>query len=617
MKEFKVTIPEYGRYVYALHGTTIFECLARAGVLVRTPCGGQGVCGKCKIKVVAGNLAPSSDCRKFFSPEEIDKGFRLACKAKLSEDISVEIPRESLFDRELFYLGMDEDQSISMVNPAVKKIYFELPPPTLENPISDLENLRGIVGDVKVDLEMLRKLPVFLRKNNFCGTAVISGNRLVALERKNTMSMNFAVSVDLGTTSIVIAILDVHKGKIIASAGMLNPQAKFGDDVITRISAQSVSKKNLEEIRRAAVDGINGLVDKLCSENKVSRNKIYFISLAGNTVMELLLCGIPAEQLGVIPFASPFKKGIFLNAKDLGFKINPAAALYLFPVIGGFVGGDIVSGLVSSEIAKIEGRTLFVDVGTNGEIVFSDNGKYYGGAAAAGPAFEGARIESGMRASRGAIEKILLEDGDLSFNVIRNVEPIGMCGTALIDIVAELLRCGVIDVTGRILPPEELPPELSSKIRNRVIPDKSGSFCDFLITESGGGGRGIYLRQKDVRELQLASGAISAAIKVILKRVGVEPGQIDLILIAGAFGNFIRRKNAKRIGLIPDIPDSKILYIGNASAAGAAAVIMSSVKIAEAEEIAEAVKYIEISQDPEFQDEFAMAMLFPESCGDC
>jgi len=232
----------------------------------------------------------------------------------------VEIPRESLFDRELFYLGMDDDQSVSLVKPAVKKIYFELPPPTLGNPISDLENLRSVVGNVKLDLKMLRELPVFLRKNNFSGTAVISGNRLVALERKNTMSANFAVSIDLGTTSIVVAVLDVHKGKIIASTGMLNPQAKFGDDVITRISAQSVSKKNLEEIRMAAVDGINGLVEQLCRENKVNRNKIYFISLAGNTIMELLLCGIPAAQLGVIPFASPFKKGIFLNAKTWDLK---------------------------------------------------------------------------------------------------------------------------------------------------------------------------------------------------------------------------------------------------------------------------------------------------------
>lgn len=611
MKEFKISIPEYARDIFALPGTTLFECLARAGIVLRTPCGGQGICGKCLVIVSQGNVPPSEACKKFFSSDEIEKGYRLACETKLFSDATVLIPQESLFEKEIFYLGVDAGKEIALKKPAIAKIYFELDPPTLDNPLADLENLQSVLGrKLKVDISILAELPVFLRKNDFRGTAAVSGTHLISLERGNTVSANFAVAVDLGTTSIVASLVNLHRGAIIATKGIMNPQAKFGDDVISRISAQSESPQTLEDLKNCVIAAINGLIEEFCDEKEILPENIYHISVAGNTAMELLICGIPAEQLGTLPFVPPFKRALSFRASSLGFEIHPLAEAHFFPVIGGFVGGDIVAGLLACDIRSKSGKILFIDVGTNGEIVFSDNGKLYAGAAAAGPAFEGARIKHGMRAASGAIEKIIIENGQLFYNVIRNTEPIGICGTALIDIVAELLQIGIIDKSGRILSPEEIPDSVPCQIKKRLYPGANNGSWDFLISENSNGKK-IFLTQSDVRELQLASGAIRAATNIILKKAGSSPQELDLILIAGTFGNFIRRKNAKHIGLIPDIPDSKILYVGNTSAVGAASVLFSSEKMEEADRLAESIQYVEVSQDDSFQDEFALSMLFP------
>ncbi len=612
MKEHRLSLSDYSRDVFALPGTTIFECLARAGILVRTPCGGQGTCGKCAIISCDGAIAPSEECLKFFSDKEIAEGMRLACKTKLNSDAVVKVPKESLFDKELLYLGFDDDANLPAKDPPVDILQFSLPEPSLENQLTDLESLRNSLGDIEVGLDILRELPLFLRQNAFKGEAIVFQNEILALRAPSSTPSLYAVSIDLGTTSVVLSLFDVKSGRLVQSGGFMNPQAKFGDDVISRISAQKESRENLEEMRRCVVDSANSLIQDICNSKKISREEIYLISVAGNTVMELFLCGIPAGQLGEIPFAPPFKNSILMDASKLGFNLNPNAKIHLFPVIGGFVGGDIVAGILSSELPSQPGKVLFVDVGTNGEIVFSDNGKMLGGAAAAGPAFEGARIDCGMRAAPGAIEKILISDGDIAYNVIRNVEPLGICGTALIDITAELLRLGVLDQYGRLLDSEEAPASVPPAIRRRIRPDSSGNSLEFFICRARDG-KDISVSQKDFRELQLASGAIRASILIILKSAGVSPNNLDTVLLAGAFGNFIRRKNAKTIGLIPDIPDSKILYIGNASAAGAAALVMSKSKMMEADKIAGAVEYVEVSQDPDFQDEFASSLIFPEA----
>lgn len=538
-------------------------------------------------------------------------GYRLACRTFVSEDLSIEIPEESIFEHDLLILATEDGKEKHTLDPFVKKKFFQMPEPSLEDPIADLENIKKAVGNFDLELKQIQEIPSFLRENNFSGTAVLCNKKLISLEHGNTETENFAVAIDLGTTSIVAALLDINSGKQLATRGILNPQVRFGDDVLTRICSQAESPKKLEHLQKDAVSACNRLINELCRDSGISAKNIYSISIAGNTVMECLICGIPVNALGKIPFVPPFSHSLNMLASDLGIETNPRADVYIFPVIGGFVGGDIVSGILASGLKECSRPTLFVDVGTNGEIVLAVDSRLYAASAAAGPAFEGARIESGMRASSGAIEKILIEKDTVQLNVIGNTEPKGICGTALIDAAAEMLRCGILDETGRILSPEECPRNLSTEIRRRIRPSRNAKTWNFLLTPSKDYKKEIHITQKDIRELQLATGAIRAAINILLKKVGLEYQNVNMICLAGGFGNYIRRTHAKRIGLIPNLPDTKIHFIGNTSLIGAKAVLLSQHNTKYVEEIAKNVNYIEVSLDSEFQMEFATSMVFP------
>ncbi|MFA6567229.1 MAG: ASKHA domain-containing protein [Victivallales bacterium] len=610
MTEFKISFPKFNTEVFALPGTSVFECISRAGLKIKNPCAGQGTCGKCRVKILSGNAPPSPRCRNIFSEKEIAEGWRLACRTHASEALSVEIPDDSIPEEGIIILTADDTDKTYAMNPLIKKKYLNLMQPTLENPVADLENLLHSIPSVRFDLNHIRQLPDFIRKNNYAGTAVFSDRNLISLENGNTENLNFAVALDIGTTTVVAALLDVNTGKQIACGGMLNPQVKFGDDVLSRINAQNQSDKNLKSLQKEIISACNKLINELCRTYDVKNENIYSASIAGNTVMENLLLGTPARALGEIPFISPFCKSLRFSAHELGLAVNQCAEIYIFPIIGGFVGGDIVSGLVASRLDERINPTVFVDVGTNGEIVLLYKGQIFAASAAAGPAFEGARIESGMRAAAGAIEKVIIQDGDVLINVIENVEAKGICGSALIDSAAELLRCGIIDETGRILPPEECPSDTPQGLLKRIVKSKNGNTSDFLLTPPESKKK-ISLTQKDIRELQLASGAIRTAINMLLKKAGLAPEKIDSVLIAGGFGYFIRRAHAKRIGLIPNLPDAKIRFIGNASLEGAKAVLFSRERMRYSEGIAAKVKYVEVSLDPEFQAEFANAMMFP------
>jgi uncharacterized 2Fe-2S/4Fe-4S cluster protein (DUF4445 family) len=610
MTEHKISFPKFNIEVFSLAGTSVFECISRAGLRIKNPCAGQGTCGKCRVKILSGNVIPSAQCKKIFSENEISEGWRLACRTHITEALSIDIPDDSIPEEGIIILTADDTEKSYALNPIIKKKYLNLAQPTLENPVTDLENLLQAIPSVRFDLNHLRQLPEFIRKNNYAGTAVFSDKNLIALENGNTENVNYGIAIDIGTTTLVAALLDMNTGKQIACGGMLNPQVKFGDDVLSRINAQNLSDKNLKSLQKEIITACNKLINELCRTYNVKNENIYSVSLAGNTVMENLLLGTPVKALGEIPFISPFSKSLIFTASEFGFAVNKNAEIYIFPIIGGFVGGDIVSGLVASRLDERSNPTLFVDVGTNGEIVLLYDGQLFAASAAAGPAFEGARIESGMRAAAGAIEKVIIQDGDVLINVIKNIEPKGICGSALIDAAAELLRCGIIDETGRILSPEECPTGTPQGLLNRILKSKNGDTFDFLLTAPETK-RKIFLTQKDIRELQLASGAIRTAINILLKKVGIAPEDIDSVLIAGGFGYFIRRAHAKRIGLIPNLPDSKIRFIGNSSIEGAKAVLFSHERMRYSDGMAAKVKYVEVSLDPEFQMEFATAMMFP------
>jgi uncharacterized 2Fe-2S/4Fe-4S cluster protein (DUF4445 family) len=390
-----------------------------------------------------------------------------------------------------------------------------------------------------------------------------------------------------------------------------NPQVAYGDDVLSRITHAASHAEGVGQLQRVVVAEISAMIDQLCDEAGVHRECVYDLAVAGNTAMEHLFCGIDPSSLGQVPFAPAYARGLLAPARELSLPIHHRGTAYVFPVVGGFVGGDVVAGLLATHLEAQPQPALMVDVGTNGEMVLACDGRLWAASAAAGPAFEGARISCGMRAARGAIEQVSF-DGDVRCGVIGGGPPIGLCGSGLIDVVAELLNHAIVSPEGRLLPPEELPDELAAPLRRRVLHGGDGKVQFLLADRASPSEPPLALTQRDVRELQLASGAIRAGIHILLRRAGVKTADLQSVLIAGGFGSFIRRSNAQRIGLLPaDVDHHRIHYVGNTSLAGAKWSVLSTEARRRAEELARRTRLVELSMDPDFQNEFADAMIFP------
>ena len=603
-KQYKVTFQPQGRSVYVLAGTKVIEAAAVAGIVVNTPCGGSGICGKCKIRIVKGSDSPTDADKGFFKADELEQNWRLACQNFINTDCVIEVPQSS----QLAGGGViqtDSATSASEVLPSIRKIYVELSAPDMHDAAADLLRLQRITGKCKMQLSQIRQLPEILRQNNFKGTAIMADHHLIGFEPGDTTDKCFGIACDIGTTTVVTALYDLTDGTEVAVVSTMNPQISFGDDVISRITHSGSCDTCLADMHDMIINEINQMIGQLCEKTKVAPSDIYEIAFAGNTTMEHLLCGIDPSALGQMPFVPAYSRALVLDAVDLKIAINPSGVIYVFPIIGGFVGGDTVAGIVAADLANHSDTVIMVDIGTNGEIVLAHNGKLSAASAAAGPAFEGARISCGMRAMNGAIEKVKFSD-DCICSTIGNVKPVGICGSGLIDAAAEMLRAGIIAPQGKLLGHDEVPAELPTALKKRLIKEDDGQYSFAVAAD-------VKLTQKDIREMQLAIGAIRAGINIMLKKAGIEITQLKRVLLAGGFGSFIRRDNAQRIGLLPGgIAHDKISYIGNASLAGARLSLLSSNIRRKAEETALIVDHIELSLDMGFQNEFAEAMMFPE-----
>ena len=609
--EVPVSFQPLGKTVYVLKGTGLVEAAAGAGIALDLPCGGEGLCGKCRVVIRSGVGPPGPVERSTLSERELDEGVRLACQSSVAGPMTVEVPATSVLASYQKILARVEDTAAFAADPPVRKQFVELPPPKRGDDEADLVRIERAVGPFEADLQLVRELPGRLRQADFCGTAVMGERALIDFEPGNTESECYAAAFDVGTTTLVGMLLDMNRGEELAVAARLNPQTGFGDDVLTRIQHARDTSGGLSELQAAVLQAIDEMIGELAEQAGIPRERIYATAFSGNTTMLELLCGINPCYLGEVPFVAATGNRLLVPASDMGLHVHPRGSAYILPIIGGFVGGDTVSGILASGLADAEGPTLLVDIGTNGEIVLCAGGKLTAAATAAGPAFEGARISHGMRGSTGAIEKVIV-DGRLRTNVIGNVPPVGLCGSALIDLAAELLRHRILTPQGRIGVPDELPGEVLPDLRRRVIShDGQVSFLVAAESETGTG-KPIVLTQRDVRQLQLASGAIGAGIVVLLKRAGLEPADLEAVLIAGGFGNFIRRSNAQRIGLLPPgIEHRRIRYQGNTSLAGARLVAISRRARQLAEELARRTEHVDLSTDLGFRDAFAEAMIFP------
>ena len=543
--------------------------------------------------------------------EELAGGVRLACYARPKGDIQVEIPTSKTELVQILTEGTDQTVP---VEPDITKRYLVVEKPQLETPAGDRERLLAALHKSgqpagKIPVRVMTDLPEVLRRRDHKVTVTCWQDHIVAVESGDTTDELYGLAIDIGTTTVVGGLVDLRQGKELAVAARLNGQAAYGADVISRVEYASNGAAQLRRLQQAVVDTLNGIVADLEKKTGVSPGRISRVVLVGNTCMQHLALGISPTYIARSPYTPAFSQRIDVIAAQLRLDVHPEAVVTFLPNVAGFVGADTIGVVLATGLAKQSRRVVMIDIGTNGELVMSYEGKMVSCSTAAGPAFEGAQISSGMRAGEGAIEFVEI-DQDMDSLVIGGTRPRGICGSGLIDLVAELLRVGIIDQTGRLQDAAEVD-GLSPQLLDRIRPGEMGNEFVVAWADATADGQDIVLTQKDIRELQLAKGAIRAGTKILQKMLGIEDDDIDELLLAGAFGNYIRKESAMGMGLLPTIPLDRIRSVGNAARVGARLCLISQASLEEASRVASEIEYVELSGRPDFQEAFMDAMLFP------
>jgi uncharacterized 2Fe-2S/4Fe-4S cluster protein (DUF4445 family) len=572
-------------------GTTIFDAASWNGVAIDSTCGGHGTCKKCKVKVVGGNAPITAVDPRAFGPEELRNGWRLACRAETHEDLTIEVP--PLQTRPKAALAGVGRHVI--LRPAVQKRYVELEEPTLEDQASDLERLLAAMDDVepRVPLELIRSLGKTLRRAGWKVTAVLADDVLIDVEPGDTSGSRHAIAFDLGTTTVVATLLDLETGQPKAVRSILNAQQPFGADVISRISATMLDETALGTLQQRAHETLRQLTEEVCEEGGVDASQVYEIVVTGNVTMIQLALGIDPEPLSMAPFTIAARRLPEAAASDFGVPVHVRAPAVLFPALGAYVGPDIVAGILATGLTLDRRVRLFIDVGTNSEIVLGSSAQALATAAPAGPAFEAAQIRCGMRAADGAIEGVKVVDGAVELTVIGDVAPVGLCGSGLVDAVAELVGAGILDHSGRFVA------ESSERLR------KIGEETVFYLTDD------IFLSQRDVRELQFAKASIATGWTILCKDLGIEPDEVSQVVLGGSFGSYLTASSAVKIGLVPKLPLARIVAAGNVAGEGAKIAAMSVTERAAASAVLEEVQYVELSGRADFNDLFIDQLAFP------
>lgn len=605
-------------------GTTVLEALERVGISIDTPCGGKGICGKCKILVVKAIDTVTPIEKKFLSEEEIRKGFRLACQTKVFEDSIIKIPLKIRLNfNKLFTSTLKGDihniKKIFSLKSDLRKVFLDLEKPSLDDQRSDWERIKdrlslmkiGNISNLKVPIEILKKIPNLIRRADFRVTITILNNEVIDMESGNTTKSVYGIAFDIGTTTVVGYLVDLRTGEELSAVAKTNPQIIHGDDVISRIEFVQKRKDGLKKLQGEILNTLNEIVRETTQRAGINKNNIYEIVIVGNTCMHHLFLGLNPSNIAPSPYIPVIKESLSLKAKDIPeLALDSIANIFILPNISAFVGADIVGGVLSTSMWMEEKIVLFIDLGTNGEVVLGAKKKIWTCSTAAGPAFEGARISSGMRAVEGAIDEVKITNKSVNWRTISNVKVKGLCGSGLIDLIAEMFKIGLINKSGKLINRENCQSEISEEIKKRIIREREGNKFILVKSDETEGGKPIYLTQRDIREVQLAKAAIYAGIKILLKEVGISPEDIQEILLAGAFGNFINKDSARRIGLIPHLPLRRIRFIGNAAGTGAEMALLSKKMRQVSQEISKKVKYIELSSRPDFQEEFIKAMSF-------
>jgi uncharacterized 2Fe-2S/4Fe-4S cluster protein (DUF4445 family) len=607
VRKLEVTYEPSGTVAHVPVGTTLFHAAHWAGIPIESTCGGRGTCGKCKVRVVRGHAERTLADYRHVS-DGLDEGWRLSCQCEVTEDMLVEVPRAMSVPKAAT-MGVGR---FVLLEPNAAKYLLELPAPTLEDPRSRLRRITDALADEGLEVShTARVLPRLAEAIDEEGasvvTATVVGDLLVDVEPGDTTERLFGVSIDVGTTTVVATLMDLRVGAAAAVESTINRQAPFGADVLTRVShTQMHGPEGLEELRAAIVATIDGLLGSVCATAGVARREILEVVAAGNATMLHLVLGVDPESIGRSPFTATFLEAQDLRAADVGIEIHPDGRLVLFPSVGAYVGADIVADMLATGIARDPGCRLLVDVGTNGEIVVGNEERVVATAAPAGPAFEGGQILHGMRATEGAIEGVSLDvaDGAVHLQEIDgDVEPRGICGSGLIDAVAQLRLAGLLNDGGMLMSPDEAV-AAGHPLASRLRVDDEGVRA-FALTDD------VVLTQRDIRELQQAKGAIATGIEAAMRERGLEASDLDEVLLAGSFGTYIDPLGARVLGLVPPVPVSRIHAVGNTASEGAKMALSSFREREVAFELPSFVEYLELSGMEDFNQRFIANVAFP------
>lgn len=634
--DYQVIFQPSGRRGRVEDGKNLLEASRELGVDIEAICGGAKKCGKCKVKIEEGffekfnidsrmsNLSPLQEEEKPFLTEEmINDNYRLACIARVCGDVLVFVPEEARGAKQVV-LEHGKERTYNL-DPAVSKYYVEMEPATLEDHRGDFERLRDALrqkyrlsGDMGIDFFVLLDLPNAVRDGNWCVTATVWNDREIIRVEPGLAESCVGLAIDIGTTTVAAYLCDLRTGEVLVTDSMMNPQVRYGEDVLSRITYHMMNDDGLEKLHSAIIDGVNTLADRMTKKIGLQFTDIVEVTLVFNTVMQHIALGIDPKFVGRSPFTAGVKSSLNIKARDLGIKVNRCANVHTLPVEAGFVGPDNVSVLIAEEPYKqTEKVRLIIDIGTNGEIDVGNGTRLMCTSCATGPALEGAQIKFGMRAAPGAIERIRINPENLEpaykvigkeqwYPEITKTDAKGICGSAIIDVIAELFRTGIINKSGRFNIKQ-----LDGKF-SRVRKGEDGR-PEYVIAwaPETSIGKDIAITQGDVRAVQLAKAALYCGAEYLMEKYGVE--KVDSVTLAGAFGSYIDRESALVMGMFPDCDLEKVQAVGNAAGDGAKLALLDKGKRSEAAEIAGRVEFVETAVEADFQDRFALAMAFPHA----
>ena len=631
-KDVEIVFQPSGRRGRVPAGTTILAAAQGMGVGIEAVCGGKGVCGKCRVIIEEGRFEKlglvsgkahvsglSAVEEKFLSPEELARGYRLACLAQLRESLVVTVPEESRTAKQVI-LEQGRERSYRLA-PAVKQYSLVLPPASLSDARDDRQRLlealeeRYGLKDLIVDYTVLRDLPLLLRKEEWQVTVTLwQGREIIRVVPGAEVPHSLGIAIDVGTTTLAAFLCDLATGELLGKASRMNPQIGYGEDVLARISYAMTEEEGREKLQQAMLEAISVLAEEMTAKIGREALEVDEIVLVYNTAMHHFTLGMEPKHMGRSPFVPAVSVPLDIKARDLGVKINPAGNIHSLPVEAGFVGPDNVAVLIAEEPYRSNSIKLIIDIGTNGEIDLGNKDRLLSTSCATGPALEGAQIAFGMRAAPGAIERVEIDPEtkeprykvigeDKWYPELKVTGAQGICGSGIIDVVAELHRAGIISKAGRINGRLETP---------RVRKDESGKLQYVLAwAEETAIHKDIVITQGDIRAVQLAKGAIYVGARYLMEKYGCD--HVDEVILAGAFGSYINKRSAMALGLFPDCDPEKVKAVGNAAGDGARLALLDVEKRREAARVARQVEFVETAVEPDFQARFMEALSIPHA----